>query len=106
MKSQKSGADRKREAAFILDVLAEKLPDHILQEYFRDLAPKQVRKTLQETSEVIKPRTKNIGSLPPSQLESKAPGKGKEWKGKEVCQSSILKSKERGACYISVSLDK
>jgi ribonuclease HI len=82
VKSQKSGADRKREAAFILDVLAEKLPDHILQEYFRDLAPKQVRKTLQETSEVIKPRTKNSGPLPPSQLESKAPGKGKEWKGK------------------------
>jgi ribonuclease HI len=69
-----------RQAGDILRVLAKKLPDEILQEYFRDLSPKQVRKVLQETGAVL---------APPKEVKSKQPpqaklwqDKGKDWKNK------------------------
>jgi len=81
VKSRQSSSDRKSRAAFILETLAEKLPDHILQEYFKDLSPKQVRKILQEAIEIIGPRTKDLAP-PPRPQAPKEPGKGKDWKGK------------------------
>ena len=49
MKSRKPGSTGKNQAALILEVLAEKLPDQTLQEYFADLSPQQVRNILQKT---------------------------------------------------------
>jgi ribonuclease HI len=81
VKSRQSSSDKKSRAAFILETLAEKLPDHILQEYIKDLSPKQVRKVLQEAIEIIGPRTK--GPTPPHRPQApKEPGKGKDWEGK------------------------
>ena len=56
MKSGRSGSGTNSRAEFILETLAEKLPDHILQEYFRDLSPKQVRKILTETIKILVPQ--------------------------------------------------
>ena len=53
MKSRRSGTDKGSQAELILRRLAVKLPDHILQEYFRDLSPKQVRKILTETIKIL-----------------------------------------------------
>ncbi|MDX1776346.1 MAG: ribonuclease HI family protein [Desulfobulbales bacterium] len=82
MKSLKSFSDRKKQAAYILGVLAEKIPDQILQEYFNDLSPEQVRKTLQETSAIINPVTEKGAPPPQSHHLLQEPGSPKEWQGK------------------------
>ena len=88
MKSRQAGSGRKSRAAFILEVLAEKIPDHNLQEYFTDLAPKQVRKILQETIDIIAPRKKEE---PPTRSQAKLWQSGeKAWKGKLAGQTVQL----------------
>lgn len=64
MKSRQSGSENKGQAGFILKTLAEKLPDHILQEYFSDLSPKQVRKTLAETVKKFFPKNEKTAPIP------------------------------------------
>ena len=56
MKSGRLGSGTNSRAEFILETLAEKLPDHILKEYFRELSPKQVRKILTETIKILVPQ--------------------------------------------------
>jgi ribonuclease HI len=81
VRSRHSTPGRKSQAASILETLAEKIPDHILQEYFKELTPKQVRKILQETAASIGPGT-DI-PLPPSRTQPpEKSGSDKDWKGK------------------------
>jgi ribonuclease HI len=81
VKSRQSNSGRKSRAAFILEALAEKLPDHILQEYFRDISADQVRKTLLDTAETLGPVTKD--QVIPSRTKApKNHAKGKDWSGK------------------------
>jgi len=69
-----------RQAGDIIRVLAMKLPDEVLQEYFQDLSPEQVRKMLQEASVVLAPK-KEAKSMPSSQAKLWH-DKEKDWKGK------------------------
>ena len=47
-----------RQAGDILRVLARKMPDEILQDYFRELSPAQVRRVLQDAAAVLAPAKK------------------------------------------------
>ncbi len=90
MKSRKSGSDKKSQAVFILEVLAERLPDQTLQEYFSDLTPEQVRNFLQETVNNIAPRKKE---LPPTRSQASLWQSGeKAWQGKLAGQTLQLYS--------------
>jgi ribonuclease HI len=64
-----------RQAGDILRVLVKKLPDEVLQDYFRDLPPEQVRKVLQEAAGALAPR--------------------KETQAKQSTQASLWKDKDR-----------
>jgi ribonuclease HI len=64
-----------RQAGDILRVLVKKLPDEVLQDYFRDLPPEQVRKVLQEAAGVLAPR--------------------KETQAKQSTQASLWKDTDR-----------
>jgi len=80
VKSQQSQPETKRRAAFILETLAEKLPEQILQDYFKDLSPMQVRKTLREACVILVPQEDK-----PASRRSQATlwrNKDKTWKGK------------------------
>ena len=44
-----------RQAAEVLDVLARKLPDGVLEDYFNNLAPDQVRSLLTQAASTLGP---------------------------------------------------
>ncbi len=88
MKTKQLSSGTKRQAALILEVLSEKLPGHILQEYFVDLPPKQVRKILQEAAEIIAPRKKEKS---PSRSQATLWQSGEKiWQGKLAGQTVQL----------------
>ena len=73
--------DKIIQATEVLDVLAKKLPDEVLQQYVKDLPPKQIRKILKEVIGILAP--KKIKKASP--LTSQAPlwgGIEKNWEGK------------------------
>ena len=80
MRPRRTGPGAKRQAGNILRILAEKLPDEVLQDCFHDLSPRQARKTLQETAAVLDP--------PEAQKPKESPqaplwqDKEKDWQGK------------------------
>ena len=88
MKSRKPGSTGKNQAALILEVLADKMPDQTLQEYFADLSPQQVRNFLQKTAETIAPPQKGR-SKAASQPTLWQSGE-KSWKGKLAGQTVQL----------------
>jgi ribonuclease HI len=69
-----------RQAGDILRVLAEKLPDETLQDYFRDMEPAQVRNVLAAAVGVLAP-PKEVKSKPVPQA-TLWQEKGKAWQGK------------------------
>lgn len=90
MKSRKPGFDSKVQAAFILEALAEKLPDQTLQECFPGLGPKQVRDILLKTANSIAPRNKEA---PPVRSQASLwQSREKSWKGKLAGQTLQLYS--------------
>jgi ribonuclease HI len=68
------------QAGEVLQVLAEKLPDEVLREYIKDLAPEQVRNILQEAVAALAP-PKQVQSKPSSQ-GTLWQEKGRDWQGK------------------------
>jgi ribonuclease HI len=68
-----------KQAADILRILAGKLPDELLQEYFQDMSPGQVRKILAEAIKILVPPNKE--TIPPRLQEKLWQDKGKTWKG-------------------------
>jgi len=80
VKSGRSGSGSKGQAELILRTLAEKLPDHILQEYFRDLPPKRVRKILTETVKILAPQVEK--TAPSREQVSLWKNGEKTWSGK------------------------
>lgn len=68
------------QAGDILRVLAKKLPDAVLQDYFQDLSPEQVRKILHEAVAVLAP-SKDVRPKPSPQT-TLWQDKDKDWKGK------------------------
>ena len=74
------GSAAVRQAAGILRILAEKLPDEVLQEHFQELPPGQVRKILMEAVILLVPPGKEKTS--PSPQATLWQEKGKDWKGK------------------------
>lgn len=81
MRSRHSSPGRKSQAASILETLAEKIPDHILQEYFKELPPKKVRNILQEAAASIGPGT-DEPVVPARKHPPEKPGSEKDWKGR------------------------
>jgi ribonuclease HI len=75
-----TGTGIKRQAGDILRVLVKKLPDEILQDYFRDLPPEQVRKILQEAAGVLAPRQK--AQAKKSAQASLWQDQDRDWQGK------------------------
>lgn len=71
-----------------MKVFAEELPDHILQEYCRDVTPKQVRKILQETIGILAP-TKSETNPARAQATLWQSGE-KAWQGKLAGQEVQL----------------
>jgi ribonuclease HI len=72
--------DKIIQAAEVLDVLVKKLPDEVLQQYLKDLPPKQIRKILKEVIGILAPKRKKA-----SPATSQAPlwgGIEKTWEGK------------------------
>jgi ribonuclease HI len=68
-----------KQAADILRILAGKLPDELLQDYFQDMSPGQVRKSLAEAIKVLTPRKDETTT---TRLQTKLwQDKGKTWKG-------------------------
>ena len=81
MKSRQSGSGGKGQAVFILETLAEKLPDHILEEYFSDLPSRKVRNILQQAAAIISPGPEE--HAPSTQGDAPVePVRGKDWKGR------------------------
>ena len=77
-----------KQAADILLVLAGRLPDALLQDYFKEMEPGQIRKILAEASKVLKPQE---DKAPPPQLQTKLwQDKGKNWEGKLAGQTLQL----------------
>jgi ribonuclease HI len=74
------GTGIKRQAGDILRVLVKKLPDEVLQDYFRDLPPEQVRKILQEAAGVLAPRQE--AQAKQSSQASLWQAKDRDWQGK------------------------
>jgi ribonuclease HI len=67
------------ETADVLRVLVGKLPDELLQEYFKDKSPVQVRNILAEALKILTPRKDDA---PPSRLQATLwEDKEKTWKG-------------------------
>jgi len=77
-------------AAEVLDVLARKLPDGVLDDYFKDLTPDQVRGLLAQAANTLGPVKKNK-PLPPEQ-KSLWKGAEKSWSGKLAGQTLLLYS--------------
>ena len=72
--------DKIIQAAEVLDVLVKKLPDEVLQQYLKDLPPKQIRKILKEVIGILSPKRKKA-----SPATSQVPlwgGIEKTWEGK------------------------
>jgi ribonuclease HI len=69
-----------RQAGDILRVLARKMPDEILQDYFRELSPAQVRRVLQDAAAVLAPAKKQ--KTKPSPQVTLWQGEEKAWNGK------------------------
>ena len=73
-------SDKIIQAAEVLDILVKKLPDEVLQQYLKDLPPKQIRKILKEVIGILAPKRKMA-----SPATSQAPlwgGIEKTWEGK------------------------
>ena len=80
------------QAGDILSVLARKLPDEVLQEYFQGLSPGKVRKILQEAVAVLAP-PKKAEVKPSSQAslwQDKARDMARQATGKEHCIYSLM----------------
>ncbi len=86
MSRRLKGADPMEQAGDILATLAGKLPDEVLQEYFRDLPPEQVRQILREAATVIAPQKK--GKAAPSSQAALWQDTVNDWQGK--LQGEIL----------------
>ncbi|MDH3996780.1 MAG: ribonuclease HI family protein, partial [Desulfobulbaceae bacterium] len=69
-----------RQAGDILRVLVKKMPDEVLQDYFGDLSPAQVRKILQDAAAVLAPPKEEKSR--PSPQANLWQGKDRDWKGK------------------------
>lgn len=82
MKRQQLHPDKKSRAAQIIDTLAEKLPDHILQDFFRDIKPDQVRMLMRQAAEIHAKGTADRKTPQRLQVDSKVPGIEKAWHGK------------------------
>jgi ribonuclease HI len=81
VKSRGSVSGNRGRAELILKRLAEKLPDHILEEYFDTLSPGQVRKVLTETAILLTP-TQEQKSQPCTQVSLWPGDREKTWSGK------------------------
>lgn len=81
---------KKTRAAEVLDILAKKLPDAVLQDYIKELSPKQVREILQDTSAaLVPPKDKKTRVRTQATLWQ---GKEKTWAGKLAGQALLLYS--------------
>jgi ribonuclease HI len=77
--SQRSLSGKIKQAANILRILAGRLPDELLQDYFQEMEPGQVRKILAEAIKVLTPQGDKTS---PPRLQAKLwQDKGKNWKG-------------------------
>ena len=79
-----------KQAADILRVLAGRMPDEILQDYFHGMSPKQVRKILTEASRILAPSTEE--SAPPHSQPTLWQSKEKTWEGRLAGQTLQLYS--------------
>ena len=77
-----------RQAAEVLDVLARKLPDGVLEDYFSNLTPSQVRSLLKQAASTLGPGKENKPS-PPEQ-KSLWKSAEKSWSGKLAGQTLLL----------------
>lgn len=68
-----------KQAVDILRVLSDRLPDALLQDYFHEMAPGQIRKILEEAIKVLIPQEDKTStpSLPAKLWQDK----GKNWEG-------------------------
>ena len=85
MKSRRSGSDIKSRAGFILETLADRLPDYILEDYFEDFSPEQVREVLSDAIKFIAPpkaQIKEPKPLPRSQAPLWPGSREQGWSGK------------------------
>lgn len=80
MSPRRAGTGASRQAGAIVQALAKKLPDRVLQDYFQDLSPQQVRNILHEAVAVLTP-PEEVKSRPSPQ-KTLWQGKGKDWQGK------------------------
>ena len=80
MSPRPTGTGSMEQAGDILSVLARKLPDEVLQEYFQGLSPGKVRKILQEAVAVLAPPKK--AEVKPSSQASLWQDKARDWQGK------------------------
>jgi ribonuclease HI len=77
--SRRTIPGKTKKAADILRVLVGKLPDELLQDYFQEMSPVQVRKILTEAIKKLSPRK---DAPPTPRLQTKLwQDKGKNWKG-------------------------
>jgi len=76
------------QAAEVLDVLARKLPDGVLEDYFTNLTPDQVRGLLAQAASTLGPGKKNK-PLPPEQ-KSLWKSVEKSWSGELAGQPLLL----------------
>jgi ribonuclease HI len=89
VKSRRSGSDKNGQAGLILETLAEKLPDHILEEYFKGISPTLVRRVLSETAKLLAPPQEQK-SIKRSQASLWPGDREKTWSGKLAGQSLLL----------------
>lgn len=88
MNSGPINSDKMSQAAKIIDVLVKKLPDEVLQDYFQDLSPKQVRKVLKHAIGTLAP--KKDETTPPCKQATLWQSKEKTWKGRMAGQALQL----------------
>jgi ribonuclease HI len=81
VKSRRPVSGKKGQAELILETLVDKLPDHILEEYFKDISPTLVREVLSETARLLAPPQEQ--KFRPRAQTSLWPGDREEvWSGK------------------------
>lgn len=79
MSSRRPVPGRQNKPAYILRVLADRLPEELLQDYFHDISPGQVRKILTDVIKILTPATTEIRpSNPQTRLWQ---DREKSWKG-------------------------
>ena len=88
MSTQRSLSGRKKQAADILRIFADRLPDELLQNYFQEMEPGQVRKILAEVIKILSPQEE---TTPPRRLQAMLwRDKEKNWEGKLAGQTLQL----------------